>query len=486
MSDRPPVAGSIDGPPSNLESVLRLEIAPDGLYCALVVLPHAPPINPFELPALVSYLKKNKLKTGIQPSAVHAALERLNTFSRVEQAFTIAVGTFPKIGAEVLIQPAVSLAVPGPNDLDRAQAFASAAVEACGSVSRGELIAEVRVDESLSAGKTVTGETLPPISGALTRLELGEGVEATLDEERLLVHALRDGMVLLHPPKIDVLPVEIVQGPLELLGSGDEYDGHLLVIGRVSGAAPLEAKGHLFVTDVVDSAQLRAGGSIVLGGSFLGRQRGTVFCRGNFASRSAEQCEIDAGGSVYVLTNAAQSTIASGSRVSIRGTLAGGSTLAGLEISAKQLGSPRGIPTKVALDPERRYLSHRKQLQSEISQLENEWATLDRTSLRFRPRGAKQQNSNQESPELAQIRAQQSLVAGRLAQLVSEEGRIAQMAREDSGSGAIVATETVQPGVLIRVNDAVMETVSTGGAARARLSNDGLSIELENLGGEAP
>ncbi len=485
MSNRPPVAGSIDGPPSKLESVLRLEIGPDGLYCDLVVLPHAPPINPFELPALVSYLKKSKLKTGIQPAAVHAALERLNTFSRAEQAFTIAVGTFPEIGAEVLIQPAVSLAVPGPNDLDRSQTFASAAVEACGSVSEGELIAEVRVDESLKAGRTVTGECLPPIRGALKRLELGEGVEASFEENILFVHAVRDGMVLLHPPKIDVLPVEVVQGPLQLIGSGEEYEGHLLVIGRVSGAAPLEAKGHLFVTGVVDGAQLRAGGSIVLGGSFLGRQHGTVVCCGNFASRSAEQCEIDAGGSVYVLTSAAQSAIASGSRVSIGGTLAGGSTRAGLEISAKQLGSARGIPTKVALAPERRYLVHRKQLQSEIKQLEKEWAALDRASLRFRPRGALQEESDQESPELAQIRAQQSLVGGRLAQLVSEEERITRMARDDAGSGSIVATETVQTGVLIRVNDAVMETVSTGGATRARLSDDGLSIDMESLGGEA-
>jgi len=482
VSDHRKAAGSLDGPPSKLESLLRLEISPDGLSCDLVVLSHPPPVTPFELPALVAYLKQHKLRSGIQPATIHAALERLNTFSRGEQPFTIAVGSLPEFGAELLIQPAVSLAVPGPNDLDRSQAFACAAVEACGSVAEGDLIAEVRVDDTLKPGQSVTGEPLLPIRAALSRLELGAGVHPTFDEQRLLIHAARQGMVLLHPPRIDVLPVETIQGPLRLNASSEPHLGHLLVIGRVSGTAPLEAAGHLFVTGTVDGAKLRAGGSIVLGGGLLGKHHGSAGCAGNFAARSAEQCEIEAHGNVFILTSASQCQISSGSRITLGGTLAGGRARAGLEISAKQLGSARGINTRVSLDPHSRHRSHRRQLRAEIKQVQKKWEQLDRASVRLRPRGPLQQESDREPPELAQIRAQQALVGKRLKQLVSEQERIERMAVDDARSGAVVAKEVLHTGVAIRITDAFLETVSSQGATRARLAEDGLTIQLEDLG----
>jgi uncharacterized protein (DUF342 family) len=465
----------------SLGKCLRIEVTDDCLKAELVVEPHAPPTEPLTILPLLALLKRHRITSGLRPSALQAALQRVNGFCRVAERFTVALGDPPEKGAEVLIQPAVSLALPRPNDLDRSQSLALAAVEACGAVVAGDILAEVRVDNALRPGRSVFGESLHPIHAALMHLELGPGVEADLHAERLFLRAKDAGMALLAAPRVDVLPLETIPGPLQIPSSGREYKGHVFVVGRVTGSGKLRTPGHLFVTRAVDGVDLEVGGSVVLGAGYLGRKSAMAICAGSFSTRTLERAQVEAGGAVYVVAGSVQSQITCGGELRVDGAIVGGSVTAGENIQARQIGSTCGTDTRIGINPVLRYRQALADLEGEIKMLKSRWNELGKLALRLQPRSSLATEDLPPSPELAKVCAEQADIGRKLKQQTEMRLRLLCSARAETARVRIIVTETLHPGAFLHIGESEAEIISARSSVQIGLAAESEEIHISPI-----
>lgn len=465
----------------DLAHYVRIQISDNGLRAELMIEPHTPPSEPTTIAQLIALLRQEGIVYGLRPPALHAALRRINGFCRSRESFTIALGEPPEKGTDVLVQPAISLALPCPNDLDRSHGLALAAVEACGAVVAGDILAEIRVDSSLHPGRSVFGEDLHPIHTALLHLKIGSGIETDLHEDRLFLRAKRAGMALLEPPHLDVLPLEVVQGPLKVPPSGIEFADHVLVVGRVTGTGKLQTPGHLFVTKAVDGVSLEIGGSVVLGAGYLGRQSAVAHCSGSFSTRTVERARVEAGSEIYVVAGVVQSQLVCGGEVRVDGAIVGGTVTAGLNIHARQIGSSSGTDTQITLNPVLRYRQSLADLQDEIKQLKANWKKLERLSFRLQPRGTLGGDDAPASPELARVAAEQSLVGRKLKQLMETRVRLLRAAQAETAQVKVIVAETLHPGTFLRIGDSEAEIVSARTSVQIELAAESDAIHIRPI-----
>lgn len=465
--------------------MIRVELSPDELQADLFIEAHPLPTARIQLVTLLAAINECSAKSiryGLRPEAIRTALERINGFCRSEERLTIAVGSAPESAGELHIQPAVSLTLPRPNDLDRPQTMAVAAVEACGSVLTGDIIAEIQVDQELRPGRTVDGEEIHPAYSVLKRLDFGDGVIAEVSNGRVFIRAARDGTVLMLPPRVDVLNLEQVQGPLKVTKATEPYPEHVLVVGRVTGSGTLAAAGNIYVTGAVTGVNLEAGGSISLGGAFLGQGTAWAKCEGSFSARTAERASIDSRGDTFLLAGAIQSELLTGGELRVDGAIIGGSALAGRGIAARQLGSASGSSTTIAISPGRGLDDDRRRFRQEIQRLEAQWGELERNCFRLKPRAALTEAEATLPPELTRARNKQAAIEQRLNELRGEQERQDAIAARDALSARINIWEVLHSGVSLLIGEVSHDVLESVEAVRAKLDEEGERILFESVG----
>jgi uncharacterized protein (DUF342 family) len=138
-----------------------------------------------------------------------------------------------------------------------------------------------------------------------------------------------------------------------------DFDGSVVIRGEVGAGMTVRATGDIEIGGVVESATLEAGGSIVIkGGTMgsLGRKSGAehhIRCGGCFSAVYAQQARIEAGDSIFIDDVAMQCELVAHNHIRVgnqrRGHIIGGSAQATLSITAKVIGSPNRVRTRIEI-----------------------------------------------------------------------------------------------------------------------------------------
>ncbi|UPW18463.1 FapA family protein [Agarivorans sp. TSD2052] len=210
-------------------------------------------------------------------------------------------------------------------------------------------------------GKDVLGEPLPFKQGHEIPFTVGEGTTISADDANLLL-AARTGLPLEieNGMKVDdvlsIKNVDVTNGHVDFAGS-------VLIKGNIGDGMKVKATGDIHVNGFVESADISAGGDIVIGKGVIGHRlmegddnySCSVSAAGELHATFVQYSKITAGKDVTITSQLLHSKIETDGKVTVsdasglRGTLVGGSINAGGEISAVVLGATAGTATQLTI-----------------------------------------------------------------------------------------------------------------------------------------
>jgi uncharacterized protein (DUF342 family) len=321
----------------------------------------------------------------------------------------------------------------------------------------GQPLARKILAEEGTPGKTVTGKMIPAKSGKDIVMQVGNNVH--LGDDGITVVADINGQVILNGGKVNVEPVYVVDGDVNLKTGNIIFLGTVLINGSVEDGFSVKAAGNIEVHGVVSKAELDAEGDIIIHQGINGKGSGIIRAGRSIWARFIENAYVEAGnmvvasdGIINSQVDAFKSIICQGKRAHIMG----GRLRACEEINAKVLGNPTsGTETicEVGFDPK-----SKEELDKYTEQKEDIDKELEDTKLNIQTliNIKKQRKSLPEEKE-----AQLQELSNRRQILLEDSRRIAeniQKVNEHLASlqvrGRVSASSKVYPGVRIIIRDA--------------------------------
>ncbi|TVR03405.1 MAG: DUF342 domain-containing protein [Spirochaetaceae bacterium] len=327
------------------------------------------------------------------------------------------------------------------------------------NVVEGQVLAKKSPPERGKPGRTVTGKLLPARDGGQTTIQIGKNVR--LSDDGSAAYAEINGQVTLLAGKINVEPVYVINGNVNLKTGNVLFLGTVLVKGNVDDGFSVKAAGNIEIMGNVGKSALDAEGDIIVHQGIAGKNSGTVRCGKNLWSRFIENASVQAGGVVAVSDGIMNSEVDANKKVVCRGkraSIVGGHIRASEEIDAKALGSTAGVETilEVGYDPERKKrfddLSVRKEeLLKSQEEIDRNLGTLE---------NLKRNKGNLTKEKLEHLIAEQKHkqeILREIKKIDSEMQEIQEYLSQLKTHGRISASGTVFPGVKIHIKDAALE-----------------------------
>lgn len=426
-----------------------VDIAPHGMkaYCT-----YLPPLGK-KIPTLreaIQMLNKNNLFYGIDEEKLQAILNE-----NVKQEREIANGRPPVEGKSGELRYHFQL----PSEQKHVKELEDGTVDYHNldlivNVRRGDLLVTKIPPTSGETGLDVTGKEINPKPGKDIKLPKGKNVE--IGPDGMSLFATIDGQVFMNGNKVNVLPVYIVEGDVDLETGNIQFLGNVVVKGNVQEGFSVKADGDIEIAGNVGAANLEAGGKVIVRKGFQGKQKGMIKATSDVHINFIENGHVITRGNLFVNGAIMHSTIVAKINVVVegRGLIVGGSVQAGNDVIAKTIGSHLATPTEImaGCDPE-----IRQQLEQLNIEIENATENLDKV-VKGIDLLRKAENQLGSLPKdkyavLNQFGSTRSYLEDQMNSLVQQRDFLAKQLKEQK-NGRVKVLERVHPGVRINIGQA--------------------------------
>ena len=213
------------------------------------------------------------------------------------------------------------------------------------SVKEGDALAEYHPAVAGEDGYTVVGRVLK--SRLVKELQPLRGM--SIERRDNTYYAKTAGKIELKNGSIDIRTVHEIPGDVDLSTGKVEFFGDITIGGSVSAGVMIRAGRNLIIEGTVESAELYAGGDIVLKRGVQGNLKGKIRARGNVYANFIEQCDVTAESNIeanYILN----ANVKAGSKILVngkKGSIIGGRTFGLQGVTAYNLGNPAEIRTVI-------------------------------------------------------------------------------------------------------------------------------------------
>lgn len=220
------------------------------------------------------------------------------------------------------------------------------------NVTEKELLCKISLPIEGHDGMNVLGEVVKCKEGVPVEPNLGQGVELTADG--IEVRATMDGRVVYNKGIIEVSNVYTVKGDVGPETGHIRFNGSVVVQGSVMSEYAIFAKGDIVINGYVEASMLNATGNIIIANGVNGMKKGLIKADGSITTKFAEMARLVAGTDVicdYSINSdirANRNVIAQGKK----GSLLGGSCIAGNSVEAKVIGSPINVAMDIQIVPD--------------------------------------------------------------------------------------------------------------------------------------
>lgn len=305
-------------------------------------------------------------------------------------------------------------------------------------------------------GMTVTGRELVPTPGKDMVLKPGVGVKIDPADKSQYI-ATETGQVVMKGDTINVLAIYEVNGDLTLKIGNIDFMGTVIIKGSVTGEYKIKAGQDVIIDGVLDGGEVIAGGKVQIKGGIIG-QKTRVTADGNIETKYIRNAYVESGGVITVVDTIQHSTVIASEKVVLtgRGMLQGGTTVAGWEVIAKEIGAKSGVPTEIEVGEDPR-------LRDEMRRIEKESKTfleqLDKTKKGIQflkdmsaKLGGKLPDDKKEM--LNKLTRAQFTLLGDLKKLQTRKAEIEAKEKQDAGKrrAKVGASGLIYPGTKITVN----------------------------------
>ncbi|MDR2500186.1 MAG: FapA family protein [Treponema sp.] len=324
------------------------------------------------------------------------------------------------------------------------------------NVVEGQPLAKKIPPEEGVMGRTITGKAIPAKNGKDISLPLGKNVHVGDDGGTIV--ADMNGQVVEVGGKINVEPVYMVQGNVDLKTGNIIFLGTVVITGNVEDGFSVKAAGNIEVNGTVEKAELDAEGDVIVHQGITGKNAGSVKAGKSIWARFIENATIEAGNMVVASDGIINSQVDAFKRIICQGKRAhivGGRLRATEEINAKIIGSPTsGTETicEVGFDPK-----SKSQLDLLIANKEASEKELEDIQLNIQTLVTikKQRMSLPEDKEayLKELMDRRQELVSELQNINEEREKIQVFLSGLQSRGRVSASAKVYPGVKIVVKD---------------------------------
>ena len=212
----------------------------------------------------------------------------------------------------------------------------------------GDTIAMIHPGTPGRDGYTATGDVLPYTPVKAPDLRAGNNVVS--DTRRFMasiagVMTLRDGL-------LQVSKVLILNNDIDRHSSPIWFDGSITINGGVRSGVEITATDTIRIAKIVEDAIIRSvGGDVILQAGIAGRNRGMIEAGNDVVSGFVENATVRSGRDITLHIGSINSRLTAGNNINAdtgKGSIAGGTLIAGHNITIKRIGSPGTTTTAIA------------------------------------------------------------------------------------------------------------------------------------------
>jgi len=215
-------------------------------------------------------------------------------------------------------------------------------------VKEGDLICTYHPAVQGEKGYLVDGTVLEPLSVGELPVIKGKGIRYDKDTNQYFSQF--DGRLEFKDTyEINVNKVLVINGDVNQLNQRIEFNGDLEINGNVESGVIIRSTHSVSISGVVEAAEIRAGGDIILKRGIQGSNKAKIIANGNVYADFIEHSEVRAAGEVKA-NSILNSEVYSDSIVTLtgkRGTVIGGYTHGRKGISCVNAGNSTEVKTVV-------------------------------------------------------------------------------------------------------------------------------------------
>jgi uncharacterized protein (DUF342 family) len=241
------------------------------------------------------------------------------------------------------------------------------------NVAKGDLIVKKVPATPGVPGMTVTGKDIPAKPGDDLKVAASTGaIVDPADPNSFLADA--DGQVVIKDNKISVLALYEIKGDLTMAIGNIDFVGTVVIGGSVGSGFKIKCGADLVVNGVLDSSEVQAGGKVNIKGGVVG-QLARIVAEGDINAKYIRNAHVESGHDIVVNDAIMHANVIAAEKVQIvgaKGLLVGGNTIAGVEVSAKEMGAKMSTPTAIEVGENPRLREESQRVDHELKGLEEQ------------------------------------------------------------------------------------------------------------------
>ena len=405
--------------------------------------------------SIVSFLQNNGVVSGFQEDLIH----ELEDNPRYGVPVLVAEGSRPKIGRDAQIVYSFETDTSKVQLKEKNGRVDFKELNLIKNVVEGQVLARKIPPERGESGRTVTGKLLPSKDGQDCDIDVGKNVK--LSEDGGSAIAEMNGQVVITAGKINVEPVFVVPGDVNLKTGNILFLGTVMVRGNVDDGFSVKAAGNIEVMGSVGRCDLDAEGDIIVHQGITGKTTGKVLCGRSVWSKFIENSDVEAGEFVVVSDGIINSRIIANRKVLCKGkraSIVGGHLRVAEEINAKTLGSVAGSETILEVGYDPRSKAKFDEMEARHLELEKQ---LDEVNLNLGTlenlKKVKQVLPEDKQGYYDELTARRAALLGDIDGLRKGMEELKNYLSQLGITGKISASGTVFPGVKVIIKEAVLD-----------------------------
>jgi len=327
------------------------------------------------------------------------------------------------------------------------------------NVVKGEVLAEFVPPTEGEPGKDVLGTEVSPEPGADVSIEAfaGKGVRISEDGEKIIAEI--DGQVVVENDKLNVYPVYVVDGDVNLNVGNIDFIGSVMVKGSVLDGFDIKAKGNIEVENNIGASRVEATGDILVRGGILGKDTGYVKSLGNIEAKFIENSNIEAKKNIVVHKAVMRSQLKA-NRILVtesKGLIVGGTIKARDLVECITLGSHFATKTNVIIGIKDKILERMEEIDAEVEKIHDDTEKVQEATDSLdtiRKRLGKLPDDKEEKLNKFRLLAEQ--LEEKSEKLMEERDELEEE-MEAGHSGKLKVKNVIYPGVTITIRKGIMQ-----------------------------
>jgi uncharacterized protein (DUF342 family) len=363
------------------DSQVFVQVSPDEMEATLTVLPPERGGKAATLDTLREAIGMAGVKFGVLEADLAKLEGPLAKMAKPDEVFepietVIAKGRSMANGADAYLDKVYEKkqvqaeAPPETGDQGKADYRALHAIH---NVVKGDLLVKKVPAGAGTPGMTVTGKETLAKPGNDLKLAASTGVVVDPNDPNAFL-ADADGQVVIKDGKISVLALYEIKGDLTMSIGNLDFIGSIVIGGSVGTGFKIKCGEDLVINGVLDGSEVTAGGKVTVKGGIVG-QTTRVVAEGDVNAKYIRNAHVESGHDIVVNDAIMHSNVIAAEKVQLvgaKGLLVGGTTIAGVEVSAKEMGAKMSTPTDIEVGENPRLREEAQHVEQELKVVEDQ------------------------------------------------------------------------------------------------------------------